>query len=443
MNKLDKFEQLIKKSLEGYEMPYDPSQWARFEQKLGAKPTPQANSGKWYIAAGAAALATLAATLYFAPIQNNDTSNNFNNHKINTYKNNTQTTLENKSGLNNAINNNSVTENNATSNSVKHNNHATANTTTNNDTYTQTAVNPQIKESNNHNTPAEEKNTPAGKHTSTLNNTNPPVITPVTNTQNPKHTEPVLIDIDKKPLISIDKTTACAGEKITIRVENTSVNLDLGNGETITLLANDKKQISFNEAGVYNIHATESPEITQTVTILAKPEANIIYNTTIEEARQITKFSTDIYQYSNLTWVFHDGKTSQEKNTWRYYNQKGTYPIKLILEGNNGCKNEINKQIIIENDYNLLAPNIFSPNGDGINETFIPEALKVLNVNFVMTVYDRSGKLVYTTNTVDKPWDGRYTSDNKLAPAGVYIWVVKMVDDKGNTETFKGDIRLD
>lgn len=434
MNKLDKFEELIKNSLEGYEMPYDASQWARLEQKLGGGTAPKGSKGIWYIAAGAAAITAISATIFFTNTPGNKQVDFLNKQIDLTDKNTPAVKSDTKTTqVINPANNNLTNTANIQTKPNEYNTANNANNKVNN--------NINLKLTTSELSPETVTNITENNNTSIVSTVSGNNINNLTNSNNTLSNSESKNDI--KPILTIDKTTLCAGEKLTLKLDNRSAKIDLGNGEIISLNINEKKQISYAEAGIYNMHVADMPEITQTITVLAKPDANITYNTTIEEGRQITKISTDSYFNNGITWIFDDGKITHEKSTWKYYNKRGTYPIKLILEGNNGCKNEINKQIIIEEDYNLLAPNIFSPNGDGINETFIPEALKILQVNFIMTIYDRSGKLVYSTNTVDKPWDGRYTSDNKPAPAGVYIWVVKMTDDKGNVETFKGDIRLD
>ncbi len=67
-------------------------------------------------------------------------------------------------------------------------------------------------------------------------------------------------------------------------------------------------------------------------------------------------------------------------------------------------------------------PNAFTPNGDGVNDTygpFIPAAMQGIYTVTAMRIYDRWGNLVYngTAN-----WDG--TFNNVLQPAETYIYYV-------------------
>ena len=69
----------------------------------------------------------------------------------------------------------------------------------------------------------------------------------------------------------------------------------------------------------------------------------------------------------------------------------------------------------------IIIPNVFSPNGDGINDVWIIEQL----VNYpgaTVEVYTRTGQLIYSTVGYDKPWDGNY--NNKPVPVATYYYII-------------------
>jgi gliding motility-associated-like protein len=89
-----------------------------------------------------------------------------------------------------------------------------------------------------------------------------------------------------------------------------------------------------------------------------------------------------------------------------------------------------------------MAPNSFTPNGDGLNDTFIPEALMVLNKNFSMQIINtKSGGLVFETQNIESPWNGKYYNSGALLKAGLYAWTVKFEDGSvySGTITLKKD----
>jgi gliding motility-associated-like protein len=71
----------------------------------------------------------------------------------------------------------------------------------------------------------------------------------------------------------------------------------------------------------------------------------------------------------------------------------------------------------------IRPPNVFSPNGDGINDTWIIPGLETYPESIV-SVYNRTGQLVFRTRSVDKIWDGMY--NGKPVPVGTYYYVIDL-----------------
>ncbi len=82
----------------------------------------------------------------------------------------------------------------------------------------------------------------------------------------------------------------------------------------------------------------------------------------------------------------------------------------------------LEKTILVEfEDCNcdVFIPNVFTPNGDGLNETFEIKASCTIE-NYYLLVYTRWGQLIYQSNTITEPWDG--SIKNKKATEGVYFF---------------------
>jgi len=106
-----------------------------------------------------------------------------------------------------------------------------------------------------------------------------------------------------------------------------------------------------------------------------------------------------------------------------------------------GCSKATQQEIEVATDYNLLAPNSFTPNADGINDEFIPKALNILDVNFELTIYDKRG-LVYQSRSLNDPWNGVNQRDGGLCPQSAYAWIVKYRDHEGIDQIYKGTVNL-
>jgi gliding motility-associated-like protein len=94
--------------------------------------------------------------------------------------------------------------------------------------------------------------------------------------------------------------------------------------------------------------------------------------------------------------------------------------------------------------FSLFAPNAFSPNGDGVNDAFIPQLPPDVEViRYELRLFDRWGNLVFQSQTPGQGWDGTYRGA-KL-PQGVFLYAlsIQVRDDVQEIQdTFSGDVLL-
>ncbi len=69
-----------------------------------------------------------------------------------------------------------------------------------------------------------------------------------------------------------------------------------------------------------------------------------------------------------------------------------------------------------------LIPNAFSPNGDGVNDTWVIDNLAKYP-NAMVTIYNRYGVMLFNTVGYTKPWNG--TFNGKPVPVGTYYYVIE------------------
>ena len=143
-------------------------------------------------------------------------------------------------------------------------------------------------------------------------------------------------------------------------------------------------------------------------------------------------------------WDFSDGSTSTIAHPDHVFRKKGDYTVELVVTNEKGCVDRHERVVRIEEDYNLLAPSSFSPNGDGTNDLFMPEALHNMDLKFHMVIYDQqTGTMVYETSDATKPWTGRVMNRGDLAAPGIYVWVVEFQNGLHLSETpFQGEVNL-
>jgi gliding motility-associated-like protein len=81
---------------------------------------------------------------------------------------------------------------------------------------------------------------------------------------------------------------------------------------------------------------------------------------------------------------------------------------------------------VLSTGQEIVIPNTFTPNGDGINDTW---DIKFLNfyANSSVDIYNRWGEKVYSSIGYSIPWDGTYKGS--ALPAGVYYYIINLKSD--------------
>jgi gliding motility-associated-like protein len=108
------------------------------------------------------------------------------------------------------------------------------------------------------------------------------------------------------------------------------------------------------------------------------------------------------------------------------------YQLSVVSAG--GCTSTAS--VTVKVNIVITPPNTFTPNDDGINDTWkIPELTPYTDCT--VTIFDRSGQLVYQSFGYAKPWDG--TRNGKELPAGTYYYVI---DTKRSATKFAGSVTI-
>jgi len=429
-NDLTSFDKKIKETVSSHEAVYNPAAWTAVESQLATS----YSYTKWFLAAGIIGLVSLGIYLITNSENENTTiKEKYNNDKI----------VENKSSID--LENENQTE---IENSIKHSNSSIDNNSN------VVSENHNVSNEEINNSEVEKVKTDNTSNTNSNNNTvnqNNPIVSNENNNLN---------IVEKKwslsnPVIS-GKTEMCEGGELELSSSEISEKTNIQwllNG----IFVSDQKEITLKNlnAGTHEIELVHSAKDDFKSTCL-KPilkksmMVNVKENTAIDfKFEQVgeafypeTKFQVlSPEKNTKYTWSI-DNFTFQGEDFTHLFNNKGNYPVQLLAENENGCSNKEIKNVEISTDYNLLAPNSYSPNFDGINDDFIPEALKYLNLPFKMNIYSRQNILVFQTNRSDLPWDGRNINNGETCGQGAYLWIVELTNKEGKIEKYSGTITL-
>lgn len=116
------------------------------------------------------------------------------------------------------------------------------------------------------------------------------------------------------------------------------------------------------------------------------------------------------------TYLWQDGSA----NPTYTVNQEGTYVLQFT--DFNGCV-AVDSITIFMDKYRIFLPNAFTPDGDGVNDTFGPIITgDIVGEEMEMFIYNRWGELIYEFTDFGRGWDGTYKG--KKVNVGVYVWVL-------------------
>ncbi|MFT6717226.1 MAG: gliding motility-associated-like protein, partial [Saprospiraceae bacterium] len=111
--------------------------------------------------------------------------------------------------------------------------------------------------------------------------------------------------------------------------------------------------------------------------------------------------------------------------------EEGTYSVSISRNAGEDKVCEISDQITLRAfcPFTFYVPNAFTPDGQGGNEVFYAYGTQILT--FELTVYDRWGLKIFTSNDINKGWNGTYKTH--AVQEDVYVWKAKF-----SVQTYEG-----
>ena len=185
-----------------------------------------------------------------------------------------------------------------------------------------------------------------------------------------------------------------------------------------------------------NLHfpGCQTDSVTRTIFVTADPVVNLGEDVSICTGSTTIVLSNKINESNtSAKWIWNTGQVTPQITV----SQPGYYYVTVTI---NGCSSS--DSVWVQNGCYANIPNVFTPNGDGINDYFFPfqyMAAGLVTVN--MTIYNRWGTVVYqTTSTTGNGWDGKY--NNVPQPEGVFVYIIDAVFKDGQKEHYQGNLTL-
>ena len=143
-------------------------------------------------------------------------------------------------------------------------------------------------------------------------------------------------------------------------------------------------------------------------------------------------------------WFFGDEESSNMQNPLHSYSEPGQYSVVLVGRSSYGCLDTAVSTIFIigkDLDIKLFCPTAFTPDGDMLNDIWIPVIRGPEVFKYELSIMDRQGNLIFETDEINQGWDG--TVKGKLiATTSAFIWLIITEDKYGNKQKKLGNLTL-
>lgn len=180
-------------------------------------------------------------------------------------------------------------------------------------------------------------------------------------------------------------------------------------------------------------------ESTASVDVSLPPFYDISFGDTISISPEISGLYDTLYWTEDLTTL--DCADCTDINVFPSFTT--TYTIVLVDEM--GCIVSVSTEVRVRSIYEYYAPNIFSPNNDGVNDNFTIFGGSQLESISLLVIYDRWGEKLFEgfdlePGDLDSGWDGRFK--DRPVMISVYTWMAKLKYRDGVEKLESGTITL-
>ena len=206
--------------------------------------------------------------------------------------------------------------------------------------------------------------------------------------------------------------------------------------------------ININEGGVYNVMELNDANCydnnVSSIEVIGRPIPIADFSATNYEVDMhdpVITFYNQSQLANSFEWNFGDNQIdSMIYHPVHEYDSAGTYIVTLFVETEYGCIDSLSREVYINPVFYYYVPDAFTPDGDGLNETFIGKGEGY--VDFQMSIYTKWGEIIYKTNNDLEPWNGQYKNTGYEVPSGVYFYKISFNDEGGKAHNYLGEVSL-
>ncbi len=253
---------------------------------------------------------------------------------------------------------------------------------------------------------------------------------------------PITVVVEPAEIASIDGLEkVCVNGQISLYATGnaTSYQWMLPNGNLFFEQNFTKDSVTISDAGIYKLITTDNSGCTDSDSIVVSVHTPAEFHISSYDFLCAGKLHVleAGSEYSSYLW--QDGSTASSFAAI----DEGEYWVQIT--DTNNCKSS-DTAWLTYCPGDIFVPNAFTPNKDGINDTFRPVNTGNTLLDFSMIIFNRWGQKIFETNDFLSGWDGTMNS-NEL-PSGLYTYVIiyRLADpsnpDSGNKTKLRGTVTL-
>lgn len=249
------------------------------------------------------------------------------------------------------------------------------------------------------------------------------------------------VTVNEFPVANFSSQDACIGSPVTMSNNSSyasgalTYSWNFGDGSTSDLTSPSHL---YNEPGVFPIKLVVSTELgckdslIRYVEVFAAPVIDAGQDTTISKGFNVQLFARGGFNYN---WEPIAGlNNSNIANPIASPLETTTYTVTAIDE--NGCTSSDQVTVFVENDYRLYVSNVLTPDGNGVNDTWIIKNIENFGECNVY-VFDRWGEEVYSQKGYKNDWNGYRGAD--ILPDGTYYYLISF---ENSSKQYKGALTI-
>ena len=236
----------------------------------------------------------------------------------------------------------------------------------------------------------------------------------------------------QKPTILVDKTEGC--DKIDVHFSfapivpvPTTVEWNIYGANVTALPSFTGTDLT---PGVYNILLTINGSATDTahkvIRVGKTPKADFTFKEEsgygVKSYRLSGSVSDTLSAISSyqFAWSLPNNVSQNSRSFFHDFGAAGDYTVRLIVKDEVGCADTASHIVQVADSF--AVPNVFTPNGDGVNDFFEIKSDGSSVITF--RAFSRSGTLVFETEGKIIRWDGRLNSGDDVV-AGLYFYTIE------------------